>query len=177
MAQRELRDVVRYRKRLIEARAREATRVLKVLETADIKLGSVVTNGLGVTARAMLKALIAGAGASDELEERAQGSLRRKRPARAEALTGRVTAHHRFLPAQLLRHIEFLDDAIATCDGRSATRTRRSRRRFETIHTLRYLCLHRAGVIVRPDVYATLDAGSTPAVADRFTRLDRLLAA
>src|SRR5262249_41199958 len=58
-AQRELRDVVRSRKRLIEERGQEATRVLKVLETANIKLGSVVTNVLGVSARAMLKALIA----------------------------------------------------------------------------------------------------------------------
>jgi transposase len=49
-AQRELRDVVRYRKRLIEDRAREANRVLKVLETANIKLGSVVTKVLGVRA-------------------------------------------------------------------------------------------------------------------------------
>lgn len=49
--------------------------------------------------------------------ELAQRSLRRKCPALAEALTGRVTAHHRFLLAQLLRHIECLDDAIATCDG------------------------------------------------------------
>jgi transposase len=122
-AQRELRDVVRYRKRLIEERAREANRVLKVLETANIKLGSVVTTVLGVSARAMLKALIAGAGTPEELAELAQRSLRRKRPALAEALTGRVTAHHRFLLAQLLRHIEFLDEAIATCDGRIATCT------------------------------------------------------
>src|SRR5262244_2396594 len=93
-AQRELRDVVRYRKRLIEERAREANRVLKVLETANIKLGSVVTTVLGVSARAMLKALIAGAGPPEELAELAQRSLRRKRPALAEALTGRVTAHH-----------------------------------------------------------------------------------
>jgi hypothetical protein len=49
--------------------------------------------------------------------------------------------------------------------------------RFATIHTLRYLCLHRARVIVRPDRYATLDVGPTPAVADRFKRIDRLLAA
>jgi Transposase len=80
-AQRELRDVVRYRKRLIEERAREANRVLKVLETANIKLGSVVTKVLGVSARAMLKALIAGAGAPEELAELAQRRLRRKRPA------------------------------------------------------------------------------------------------
>jgi hypothetical protein len=64
-----------------------------------------------------------------------------------------------------------------TAERRGATRKRRSRFRFETIHTLRYLCLHRAGVIVRPDGYATLDVGPAPAVADRFKRLDRLLAA
>jgi transposase len=122
-AQRELRDVVRYRKRLIEERAREANRVLKVLETANIKLGSVVTNVLGVSARAMLKALIAAAGAPEELAELAKRSLRRKRPALAEALTGRVTAHHRFMLEHLLRHIEFLDDAIAAYDRRVETLT------------------------------------------------------
>jgi hypothetical protein len=64
-AQRALRDVVRYRKRRIEDRAREANRVQKVLETANIKLASVVTDVLGVSARAMLKALIACTGTPD----------------------------------------------------------------------------------------------------------------
>jgi transposase len=122
-AQRELRDVVRYRKRLIEERAREANRVLKVLETANIKLGSVVTNVLGVSARAMLKALLGGTGVPEEWAELAQRSLRRKRPALAEALTGRVTTHHRFMLTQLLHHIEFLDARIVTCDQRIATLT------------------------------------------------------
>jgi transposase len=102
-AQRELRDVVRYRKRLIEDRAREANRIQKVLETANIKLASVVTDVLGVSARAMLKALIAGTGTPDELAGLAQRRMRRKRAALGEALTGRVPAHHRFLLAQLLR--------------------------------------------------------------------------
>src|SRR5262245_19184943 len=122
-AQRALRDVVRYRKRLIEERAREANRVLRVLETANSKLGSVVPNVLGVSARAMVKALIAGTGAPDEWAELAQRSLRRQRPALTEALTGRVTAHHRFLLTQLLEHIEFLDVRITTCDQRIATLT------------------------------------------------------
>jgi transposase len=122
-AQRELRDVVRYRKRLIEERAREANRILKVLETANIKLGSVVTTVLGVSARAMLKALIAGAWTPEDLAELAQRSLRRKRPALAEALTGRVTAHHRFMLDHLLRHIEFLDEAITTYDRHIAALT------------------------------------------------------
>ena len=60
---------------------------------------------------------------------------------------------------------------------RGATWKRRSRFRFETIHTLRYLCLHRAGVIVRPAGYATLEVGRSPAVVDRFSRLDVALKA
>src|SRR5439155_125356 len=87
------------------------------------KLASVVTTVLGVSARAMLKALIAGEGAPEQLAELAQRRLRRKRPALTEALTGRVTAHHRFLLDQLLCHIEFLDGAIAACDRQIATLT------------------------------------------------------
>jgi predicted pyridoxine 5'-phosphate oxidase superfamily flavin-nucleotide-binding protein len=64
-----------------------------------------------------------------------------------------------------------------TAERRPATRKRRSVFRFETIHTLRYLCFGRAGVLLYPDGYATLDVGPTPAVADRFKRLDRLLKA
>jgi transposase len=122
-AQRELRDVVRYRKRLIEDRAREANRVEKVLETANIKLASVVTDVLGVSARAMLKALIAGTGTPEELAKLAQRRMRRKSAASGEALTGRVTAHHRFMLENLLRHIEFLDEAITNCDRHIATLT------------------------------------------------------
>src|SRR5262245_46020038 len=127
-AQRELRDVVRYRRRLIENRTREANRLQKVLETANIKLGSVATEILGVSARAMIKALIAGDQPPAQVAELAQRSLRRKRAVLAEALTGRVTAHHRFLLHHLLRHVllrhvEFLDEAIATCDRHIATLT------------------------------------------------------
>jgi hypothetical protein len=64
-----------------------------------------------------------------------------------------------------------------TAEKRRASGKRRRLFRFETVHTLRYLCLQRARVIVRPDGYATLDVGSAPAVVDRFKRLDRLLAA
>jgi len=120
-AQRELRDVVRDRTRLIEDRAREANRVAKVLETANIQLASVVTDVLGVSARAMRKALLAGTGTPEEVAELAQRRMRRKRAALGEALTGRVTAHHRVMLERLLRHIEFLDEAIATCDRHTSS--------------------------------------------------------
>ena len=61
--------------------------------------------------------------------------------------------------------------------ARRATRTRRCVYRFEAIHTLRYLCLHRAGVLLRPSGAATLDVGRAPAVRDRFEALDRGLKA
>ncbi len=64
-----------------------------------------------------------------------------------------------------------------TAARRGPTRKRHSLFRFETIHTLRYLCLQRAGVIGHPDGRATLDVGRAPGVAERFERLDRLLAA
>ena len=64
-----------------------------------------------------------------------------------------------------------------TAERRAATRKRRALFRFETIHTLRALCFQRAGVLVQPQGYATLDVGPAPAVAERFKRLDRLLAA
>ena len=66
---------------------------------------------------------------------------------------------------------------ILSADRRGGTRKRRSLYRFETIHTLRYVCLQRAGLLLRPDGYATLDVGGAPAVADRFKRLDRQLKA
>ena len=64
----------------------------------------------------MLKALIAGTGTPEALADLAQRRMRRKRAALGEALTGRVTAHHRFMLERLLCHIEFLDEAIATSD-------------------------------------------------------------
>ena len=67
--------------------------------------------------------------------------------------------------------------AATTAERRAGTRKRRSLYRFESIQTLRYVCLQRAGVIVRPDGYATLDVGCSPAVAERFRRLDLLLRA
>jgi hypothetical protein len=65
--------------------------------------------------------------------------------------------------------------ALTIAEQRGTTRKRRAIYRFESIHTLRYLYLHRAGIIRHPNGYATLDVGCSPAVAERFKRLDRLL--
>jgi len=109
---RELRELTRHRANLIEERARAANRVQKVLEDANIKLASVVSDVLGVSGRLMLRALIAGETDPGALAALAKGRLCTKRAALVEALTGRVRDHHRLLLRELLGHLDYLDGAI-----------------------------------------------------------------
>ncbi len=113
---RDLRDVTRYRKTLIQQRAAEANRVQKLLELANIKLGNVATDVLGASGRAMMDALIAGERDAEQLARLARGKLRRKRAVLGPALTGRFTPHHAFLLGQILAHIDELDDHVVQCD-------------------------------------------------------------
>jgi transposase len=114
---RELRDLTRYRKALVQDRTREANRLHKVLEDAGIKLATVATNVLGVSGRAMLAALVAGTTDAAVLAELARGRLRAKLPALRQALTGRFRGHHAFLVSQLLAHLDYLEEAMATLSG------------------------------------------------------------
>jgi transposase len=113
---RELRDLTRYRKTLIRSRVNEVNRIHKLLESSNIKLSSVVSDLLGKTGRAILEALVQGEERPEVLVELARGSLRGKRDHLVEALTGRFTDHHRFMLEQLLRHVDFIDAGIASCD-------------------------------------------------------------
>lgn len=110
--QRELRELTRYRQTLVAERAAETNRLQKVLEGANIKLGAVASNVLGKSAREMLDALVAGNENPQELAELAQGRLREKIPQLEKALAGRFRTHQRFLVAQQLAHIDYLDEAI-----------------------------------------------------------------
>src|SRR5215467_10742019 len=133
---RELRELTRYRRQLIEERAREANRVQKVLETANIKLGDVATDVLGASGRAMLTALIAGERDAEKLAALAQGLLRKKEAQLREALVGRVTDHHAFMLQGLLSHIEFLDQQIALFDTRIVAQTRPFAAALERLDTI-----------------------------------------
>jgi transposase len=114
--QRELRDLTRGRCNLIEERTRIVNRLQKVLEDANIKLGDVASDVTGVSGRAMLTALAQGATDPEALAELARGTLREKRAALAEALEGRVNAHHRFLLTRHLEHLAFVEAQIAGFD-------------------------------------------------------------
>jgi transposase len=110
--QRELRDLTRYRRSLVEDRARVLNRLQKVLEDANIKLAAVASDLHGVSARAMLEALCAGESDSAILADLARGRLRSKIPQLQQALQGYFTAHHGFLVTEYLAHIDYLDQAI-----------------------------------------------------------------
>jgi transposase len=110
--QRTLRDVVRYRTTVIQDRARVINRVQKLLEGANIKLASVATDIMGVSARAMLAEIVAGQTDAALMADLACGKLRNKLPELQKALTGLVEPHHRFLLAQQLAHIDFLDEEV-----------------------------------------------------------------
>ena len=113
---RELRDLTRYRTKLGDEHKSEVNRVQKVLEDANIKLASVASDVMGVSGRAMLDQIVQGQADPAVLAELAKGRLRDKQELLLKALSGRVRAHHRFMLAQHLSHVDFLDEAITQLD-------------------------------------------------------------
>jgi len=121
---RELRDLTRYRTSLIRERARTANRLQKVLEDANIKLAGVVTDIQGVSAGAILQAIVDGSTDPEALAELAKGRLRKKRDQLVAALSGRVKPHHRFLIAEHLSQIDYLEEAIERLNAEVGERLR-----------------------------------------------------
>jgi transposase len=115
--QRDLRDLTRYRSRLIAERSSASNRLQKILEDANIKLSSVATDIQGVSARAMLEALISGETDAAQLAELAKGRLRNKIAELEAALAGRVREHHRFMWREVLYHMDELNVRLATLDA------------------------------------------------------------
>jgi transposase len=113
---RELRDLTRYRKRLIQTHTAECQRIQKVLEDAGIKLDSVASDVLGVSGRAMLRALIDGERDPEQLAEMAKGVLRKKIPLLTKAMHGRFGAHHATMLRIIFDHVEQLEASIAALD-------------------------------------------------------------
>lgn len=116
--QRDLRELTRQRVQLARQKASLANRIQKVLEDANLKLGSVVADILGKSGRSMLRALIAGVADPEVLAELALGRLRKQIPKLRPALTGRVTEHHRFLLELLLDEVETVERFIDRMEAR-----------------------------------------------------------
>jgi len=122
--QRELRELTRYRASLVHERAAQVNRVQKVLEGANIKLAAVATDIMGVSGRDMLAALIGGTADAATMAQFARGRMREKIPQLEKALAGTFGTHQRFLIAQQLAHIDFLDALIERVSAQIAERVR-----------------------------------------------------
>jgi transposase len=122
--QRELRELVRYRRSLVQERTREANRLQKVLEGANLKLGVVASDVLGRSGRDMLAAISQGTDDPAQLAQLARGALKRKSDQLQQALRGLVGPHQRFLLQEQLSHIEEIEARIgrlnAEIEGRLA---------------------------------------------------------
>jgi transposase len=113
----ELRDLTRTRKQLVREVSQHSLRIQKTLEDANIKLGSVLSDVLGHSGRAILNALIAGETDPERLADLARGNARKKRSELIQALHGRISAHHRRLLKLHLGLIDSLQQALATVDA------------------------------------------------------------
>jgi transposase len=115
---RELRDLTRYRRKLVESRTAERNRLLKLLETANIKLASVATDVFGVSGLLMLHALVEGKATAQEMAELAKKQLRKKIPELELALEGKVEEHHRFLLRVQLRRLRAVEEDLGILEQR-----------------------------------------------------------
>ncbi len=115
--QRDLRDLTRYRSRLVGERSSASNRLHKILEDANIKLTAVASDVRGKSAQAILEALLAGIRDPAALAELAKGKLRAKLPELEAALTGRVREHHRYMLREVLEHIAELNERISELDA------------------------------------------------------------
>ena len=120
--QRELRELTRYRTRLVEERAREINRLQKTLEDTNLKLGDAVSDVMGKASQLILYAIVDGETDPTRLAAFAVGRVRASQQELERALTGTVTAHHRFMLGEHLKQIETLNAAIGRVSQEIARR-------------------------------------------------------
>lgn len=114
---RELRDLTRRRRTLMQQGASERNRVQKILEDANVKIGNVLTDVFGMSGQAMLEALLDNDKTAEQMADLAQGRLRPKIPQITEALEGHsMRDHHRMLLRQILKHMAFIEEMVEELD-------------------------------------------------------------
>jgi transposase len=146
--QRELRELVRYRISLVEERADETNRIQKVLEGGNVKLGSVVSDILGKSGRAMLQAMAAGTTDPETLAGMAQGKLCAKREQLIQALHGRLNDHQQKMLRMQLDHIRSLEQLIEAVDAEVAVRLAPFQKEIERLDTIPGVSQRTAEVIL-----------------------------
>jgi transposase len=144
----ELRDLTRTRKQLTREVVQHTQRIQKTLETANLKLTTVITDVVGMSGRRILRAIVAGETDAAKLAELGSTRLQCSRCELVAALTGRITAHHRFMIGQHLDLIEELERRIAAFDARITELLRPFRDVVERLITIPGVSEHTAQVVL-----------------------------
>jgi transposase len=144
----ELRDLTRTRKQLMREIVQHKQRIQKVLEDANVKLASVVSDVFGESGRRMLKAITAGQTDARQLAALGDGRLSASRETLAAALHGKVTAHHRFLLSQHFRMIEYLEQTVAAFEAQIEAAVEPFRAAIENLVTIPGVSATAAHVII-----------------------------
>jgi len=144
----ELRDLTRTRRQLIREVVQHKQRIQKVLEDANVKLASVVSDMFGQSGRQMLKALIAGQTDAQKLAALGSERLSASRATLAGALHGKVTAHHRFLLKQHLQMIEQLEQPVSEFEAQIEAALQPFRAAVERLITIPGVSATAASVII-----------------------------
>jgi transposase len=134
--QRELRELTRYRSSVVEERSRTINRLQKILEDTNLKLSAVAPDLMGLSAREMLAALLAGETNPTVLAELAHGKIRAKRDLLVQALQGHFKPHHRLLIGEQLAHIDALDEEIERLSADIAERLRPYEAQLKRLETI-----------------------------------------
>ncbi|MBL7502517.1 IS110 family transposase [Frankia sp. CNm7] len=146
---RDLRDLTRARRTVVEEKTREVQRLEKLMQDAGVKLTSVASKLLGVSGRAILEKMIEGERNPQYLAELARGRLRGKIPQLAEALAGTFrSGHHGFLAAQLLERIDLCDEQITDLDHRIEVMIAPFRSTVDRIQTITGVAAVTAAILV-----------------------------
>jgi len=131
-----LRDLTRYRKKLVETISSEKNRVQKVLEDANIKLSSVVSDTFGVSGSEIIEALLKGELTIEEMSGLTHGRLNKKKEKIREALEGYFTEHHRFMIRTLLDHIKYVEKQIELIDKQTQEKLKPYEEEYTLLQTI-----------------------------------------
>ncbi len=145
---RDLRDLTRYRVKLVQNATAEKNRLQKILEDANIKLSSVLSKTFSVSGTEMIKAIIEGESSPEEIAELARKRLRSKIPELIKALRGHVTDHHRFMMTESFEHLNYLAERIQEIEQRIEEKLEPHKAVYELLMTIPGVNKHCAASII-----------------------------
>lgn len=135
-ANRELRDLYRYKRKLVSQTVAERNRLQKILEDANIKLSSVVSDVFGASGQAIINALIQGETNPTALASLAKGTLKKKQALLQAALRGNLTAHHQFMLKTVRKSLRNIEEIIADVDNQIEQYLQQFRQEVELLQSL-----------------------------------------